>query len=124
MTILEGLLIAHVLGDWLLQTEWQARNKAGRFGALLTHLLIYHAVVFIILYFGYSLDIVPVVGVVLGLAVTHGILDGTGFLSRIVRLLRLIVDRQPEKWMLVAFDQAVHFVLLAAAAFILVHWGN
>ena len=27
MTVLEALLMAHLIGDWILQTEYQALNK-------------------------------------------------------------------------------------------------
>ena len=122
MTIFEGLLMAHLLGDWLLQTEWQAVNKARHFGALLTHLVVSHAVIFAVLFWGFGLSLLPVVIVTVGLAVIHGILDGTGFLPWLMRTMRLFVKREPEKWIMVIFDQVIHLLLLGAATLVLTSW--
>jgi Protein of unknown function (DUF3307) len=48
VSILAGFLVAHMVGDYLLQTDWQARNKRGGLSgsrvsrrALLTHVTTY-----------------------------------------------------------------------------------
>jgi len=33
VSLLAGFLVAHMVGDYLLQTDWQARNKRGGLGA-------------------------------------------------------------------------------------------
>ena len=43
MTTFELLLLTHLLGDYLLQTEWQALNKSKNWVALWTHVGVYHA---------------------------------------------------------------------------------
>lgn len=123
MTIFEGLLMAHLLGDWILQTEWQAENKKRKFHALLIHVVIYHVIVWIILYFGFGLRSLPVLAVVIILAVLHAILDGWPTVKWIMKRLRLTVERTPERWLLVAVDQAIHLVLLGGASVYLSQFG-
>jgi fatty acid desaturase len=115
MTIFEGLLIAHLLGDWLLQTEWQAQNKRTNWLALLSHVAVYHAIVFIILFFGFKLDVVRVIVAVGALALFHIILDKQDPVRWYMRTFRLTVTRTPERWLMVAVDQSIHLVLLGAA---------
>src|SRR3989338_9869518 len=46
MTVFEALLMAHLIGDWILQTEYQALNKMkGKFfnWALSNHCVVYPA---------------------------------------------------------------------------------
>jgi hypothetical protein len=119
MTVFESLVVAHVLGDWLLQTEWQALNKAHDWRALFSHLVVYHVVVLLALGIKLGFD-QPVIYVAVGvLALLHGILDRQGFIQWLMRMLRIVVERRPERWLSIAVDQSVHLVLLAAAAILL-----
>lgn len=116
MTIFEGLLMAHLLGDWLLQTEWQAQNKASNWKALFAHVAVYHIIVFIILYFGFLLRAVPVTTVVVALGVLHAVLDRKSAVEPIMKALRITVKRQPERWLAIAVDQCIHLLLLGIAS--------
>jgi len=116
MTIFEGLLMAHLLGDWIFQTEWQAENKKQKFHALLIHVIIYHLIAWIILYFGFGLPALPVLAVVVILAVLHAIMDGLPTVRWIMKGLRITVERTPERWLLIAVDQAIHLLLLGGAS--------
>jgi hypothetical protein len=119
MTLFEGLFIAHLLGDWLLQTEWQAKNKTTNWVALLIHVGIYHAVVLAFLIFGFGLRHPAVLLVVAGLAVTHAILDRRHFELWLIRTLRLRINEDPERWLVIAIDQSIHLILLAVASILL-----
>lgn len=119
MTIFEGLLMAHLLGDWLLQTEWQVLNKTTNARALGTHVVVYHAVVLVVLLLGFSLRLVPVIGVVVALAVFHTILDRRTAVRRLMRTLRLIVVREPDQWLAIVVDQALHLLSLGLASWVL-----
>jgi len=116
MTIFEGLLMAHLLGDWIFQTEWQAENKKQKFHALLIHVIIYHLIAWIILYFGFGLPALPVLAVVVILAVLHAVMDGLPTVRWIMKGLRITVERTPERWLLIAVDQAIHLLLLGGAS--------
>ena len=42
-----ALLAVHYVGDFILQTHWQASNKSKRLDALIKHVLIYTGVLFL-----------------------------------------------------------------------------
>lgn len=119
MTVFESLLMAHILGDWLLQTEWQALNKATNWRAMLTHVIIYHVIVlaFLVARFGFAEP--RVYAVVVVLAVIHVILDRQRPVRQFMRVLRLSVDRDPEGWLRIAIDQSLHLLVLGIATLVL-----
>jgi len=119
MTVFEILLMAHVLGDWIFQTEWQAVNKATDWRAMGAHIVVYHAIVLALLCvrFGFSEPIVY--AVVAGLAVVHTILDRRRPLRSFMRMARITKHREPEPWFIIAVDQSVHLLALGVATLIL-----
>lgn len=119
VTIFEGLLMAHLLGDWLLQTEWQVLNKVKDLRALGTHVVVYHAVVFLVLLLGFSLSVLPVIAVVVVLAVFHAILDRRTAVRGLMKALRLAVTREPDQWLAIVVDQALHLLSLGVASLVL-----
>ncbi len=124
MTTFEVLLMAHLIGDWLLQNEWQAQNKSRNWFALLSHIAIYHIVVFVFLYLGTGLRLVPVLCVVGGLAIAHSVLDRQVAVKWLMRTLRLTVNRDPERWLAIVVDQVLHLLLLGASSLYLSHFGR
>jgi hypothetical protein len=119
MTVFESLLIAHVVGDWLLQTEWQAVNKASNWRALLSHVLVYHFVVLVVLWARFGIAEPAVYAVVVGLAVIHAVMDRKRPVEQFMRMMRISVTRAPEGWLVIAVDQSLHLVWLALATLIL-----
>jgi hypothetical protein len=116
-----ALAVSHLAGDYLLQTEWQARNKNGGLGAdpLARRALLQHGA-------NYLLACIPVliwVTAEIGLAalalipvivIPHLVLDDG-------RLLRAYVKRVKHAGadnggVLVAVDQSFHAVALLLAA--------
>lgn len=121
MTLFEGLVLAHLAGDWLFQTEWMAHNKRSNWLALVAHLLVYHSIIGWVMAFCFHLPLMNV-GIALGfLIVTHAILDRQNFVKWYVKTMRLYVDRQPERWFLIAIDQTFHLLLLGAISIYLTH---
>jgi len=116
MTIFEALVLAHITGDWLLQTEWQAENKAHSWRALGVHLAIYHALLLAVIVLWFHLTGPPVVWAVTFLVITHALLDRRTGLLWVMRTLRLTVSRVPDRWMTIAVDQSIHLLLLGAVA--------
>jgi hypothetical protein len=108
--------MAHIIGDWLLQTEWQAVNKDSNWKALAVHLLIYHVVVAIVLLWGFNIPPAQVGIVMVPLIVLHAVFDRRGFVRQLMRLLRLTVTREPGGWLIIAVDQSLHLLLLGATA--------
>lgn len=115
MTLLESLVLTHLLADWLLQNEWQAVNKARNWVALLSHVAVYHAVLLAVLLYRFGWGDGRVYLVVGLLAVSHAILDRGWTLVWLMRAFRLIVARKPERWLTLAVDQSIHILLLGLA---------
>jgi hypothetical protein len=116
MRLFDYLIIAHLVGDYLVQTEFEAMNKAlGRFWnrALISHCL------------KYTLSFVPVI-VLLGMPLwwlaviygTHMVLDRRWFITG----WRKYVTRNSEQsiqatfWLTVVIDQIFHVLVLAGLA--------
>jgi hypothetical protein len=116
MTLFESLVIGHILGDWLLQTEWQAQNKAERWTAMFVHVTIYHVVLLAILVLRYGTSAAPVYIAVAGLAVAHAVLDRKWPVAWLMRALRISVHRPPDRVLTLVVDQSLHILLLACAA--------
>ena len=119
MSLFDKLLVAHLVGDWLLQTEWQALNKGQNYRALFSHIGIYSVVLFGVLVLDFGFQNIYVYLVVGMLALTHALLDRTWLVIRFMKALRLIVEREPERWLVMAVDQVFHISLLAVAVIIL-----
>lgn len=117
MTLFEYLILAHLVGDFLLQTEWQAVNKRTSWAALLTHVVIYHALVLAAFVWHEGSDRPIVYAVVAVLALTHAALDRFTVVP-LMRTLRLVVKREPDRTLTFAVDQAIHILLLGIAAFV------
>lgn len=119
MSLFDSLLVAHLVGDWLLQTEWQALNKTRNWRAMWSHVTVYHLLILIALWSHFGFQDVRVYFTTAALALSHAFLDRRWPEVAVMRALRIIVDRDPERWLLIAVDQVLHIILLAAAAFYL-----
>ena len=119
-------VVSHLVGDYLLQTEWQATTKRGGLGrdptrrrALLAHILSYtlaFAPVFV--WLADELDALALAGVVAGVALPHLVQDDGRLLTRYM----LVVKKAPAEQnlaVMAAVDQSFHvltLLLLALAA--------
>ena len=119
MTLFEKLFVAHLVGDWLLQTEWQALNKSRNNWALFSHISVYSLVILGVLIFNFGFQKVSIYLVVGLLAISHVLLDRGRFLIGYMRTFRLLVDRKPQRWLTMAVDQTFHILLIALATIIL-----
>ena len=123
VSVLAGFLVAHMVGDYLLQTDWQAVHKRGGLGsdpvarrALLAHVATYTlAFVPALIWLASDLSAIAVVAVAAGVAIPHLVQDDG-------RLLALYVQRV-KGCDIVAFplvgaavDQTMHIVALFALA--------
>ena len=111
-------LVCHLVGDFLLQTEWQATRKRGGLGAdpiarraLLTHILTYTlAFVPAFVWLADSLG-AALVAVALLIAVPHLIQDdGRAIEAYMARVKH--ADARQQLMVAVAVDQAFHIVAL------------
>ena len=119
MTIFESLLLAHLVGDWLLQTEWQANNKTHKWQALLSHVVVYHLIILAVLIAWFGLRNVNVYITVAVLAATHAVLDLRWPVEWIMKTFRHSVTNQSEYWLVIVVDQSIHNILLGLASLFL-----
>ena len=98
-------LIGHLVGDYLLQTDWQAGNKKspGLIGwlACLSHCLVW--TLSVLLFTGWwNLNLAILV------FLSHLVLDRTKFIAWYVR----IVKKSRDQWLNIICDNALHLVFL------------
>ncbi len=116
-----ALLVSHVAGDVLLQTDWQARTKqrglrdaAGR-RALARHVGTYTlAFVPAISWIWIEEDLVHALLVVLVVMITHVIIDDGRLVSIWTRKVKRAAE--PALALTIAVDQSFHIVCLLGAA--------
>lgn len=108
MSFFDVLLMGHLVGDFLLQTNWMARYKTSRWDALLAHSAVYTVSVAAAAW----LD-----GVVLGLValalllVSHAWLDRRTFERWWARRIGG-VTRAEDQWLVIVMDQVFHLLVL------------
>jgi len=119
------LLVSHLAGDFVVQTEWQARNKFGGLGAdrekrraLLSHILTY-TLCFApaLVWLSEDLSAACLAGVAALIAVPHLIQDDgrlmRAYLARVKR-----TDAAPGELVYFGVDQSIHVLALFAVALI------
>lgn len=118
-----ALLVSHLVGDFLFQTEWQAINKPGGLGdgtgrrALLHHLSLYMlAFVPALVWIGTEQTWTRAILVAVVVAVPHLLIDD----GRLVNVWIRDVKRAPQAsiGLRIAVDQTFHVVLLFVAALV------
>lgn len=118
MSLFDALFVAHLIGDWILQNDWQAKNKNKSWWALISHVLIYHILILLVLLYFVGPQPAVYVAVVL-LAISHLVLDRQATIIWLMQRFHNSGNGAPERWLMVAFDQALHIVLLGITAFVL-----
>jgi hypothetical protein len=120
-TVFLVLLAGHLLGDWVAQSDWQARTKTRSWAALAAHVATYHLVMGAFLLLPILRDGWPPWKALLALlvsAATHAVIDRRWP----VRAL-LTASASPGfatlEWGVIAVDQALHLTILALLAVLL-----
>ena len=123
MSLFDWLLVGHLVGDFLLQTDGMAKYKAQSWTWMLRHVGLYLAVMAVVLGV-YSLsNPVPLWALGLALlfiAVTHIILDRRGFTLGWMRLIGITSDLD---WLTIVADQVFHLLVLVVVVQI-VTWAG
>ena len=120
-----ALFVSHQVGDYLLQTDWQAHHKRGGLGsdpvarrALLTHIATYTlAFVPALIWLATELGVAAAVLLAALIAIPHMIEDDGRLL---VRFIRRVKHSQvaPGEPLFALVDQSFHIVALFLAALI------
>jgi hypothetical protein len=111
---LVALLATHWVGDFVLQTNYQAANKSKRLDALSLHVATYMATLFVasLILFGLTLAIAFTV-------INGGLHFATDyFMSRVLSKLREKQDLHPF-FIVIGFDQLIHQATLATTLWLL-----
>ena len=109
MNLFEALVVGHLVGDFLLQTGWMAREKVRSYPAILTHSAVYTASVTAASFLSGG---IPWTGIAL-LFVSHAILDRRTFVHWWGRRVQGIV-READQWLYIMTDQVFHVLILLA----------
>ena len=120
------LVVSHLVGDFLLQTDWQARNKAGGLGpeplhrrALVSHVITYMAA-FIpaLVWIGIETDFLWAIVIGLAIAIPHLIQDDRRLLYAYMARVKGLSET--SSGLGVAVDQSFHVLFLFATALLAV----
>lgn len=120
------LVVSHLVGDFLLQTDWQARLKEGGLGpgrenrrALLSHLVSYMlAFVPALVWIGIEADALRALAIAVVIAVPHWVQDDRRLLDAYMSRVKGLSET--SSGLRVAVDQAFHIVFLFGTALLVV----
>jgi uncharacterized protein DUF3307 len=125
VSVLAGFLVAHMVGDYLLQTDWQARHKRGGLGgdpvarkALVSHVTTYTlAFLPAFIWIGVELDVAWAILAAILVYVPHLIIDD----GRVVAFYLLRVKRADglNLGLAASVDQSFHVLSLFLAAMVI-----
>lgn len=106
--------MGHLVGDFLLQISWMAREKVRRYDALLVHAAVYTlAVAVAAAIYGMPLGI-PALALLL---VSHAVLDRRTFVRWWARTVGGIT-RAEDQWLIIVIDQVFHLLALVLVVWI------
>ena len=116
MNLFDWLLVAHLVGDFMLQTDQMAQNKGRSWQWMLKHVGLYSIpITAVLVVYGWQqrLPAWSLVGALLFLWVTHVILDRRGLTGKWMALLG---SSSNKGWLAIVVDQVLHILTLAIAA--------
>lgn len=112
MTLFNYLIVGHLIGDFLFQTNWMAMNKSKKWAPLLTHCVVYTMMIFGVAFFGgYT---IPISAIAL-IFFSHVLLDRRTFVVWWVKKIMGTTDKGAN-WLNIVVDQVFHIIILAAVA--------
>lgn len=110
------VLIGHLIGDWIIQTDWQAENKTKNWKAMQQHMVGYNLCMFSL-----CVPYMPLRSILILIMVswtTHSILDRRWPIKRLLELSRS-KDFSETTWGVLIVDQIVHITILFACVEVL-----
>ena len=123
-------VVSHAMGDYLLQTDWQAMNKRGGLGpdrtarrALFSHVTSYTiAFVPALIWLAPEMSALGVVALAAGIFIPHLIQDDMRLLTTYVRVVKGCGAANAQN-IFTAVDQSLHLIVLFATALV-VSWAT
>jgi hypothetical protein len=120
MNLFEWLLVGHLVGDFLLQSDSMADQKGRQWTWMFRHVGAYMLVLTVVLvgyWLAVPLPVWPLAVAWLFLLATHIILDRRSFTQAWMRLVGMSPD---HPWLPIVVDQVFHVLTLAVSAQFLV----
>lgn len=112
MSTFDCLLVAHLIGDWLLQNDWIARNKGrGWFtGAILVHCTVYTLVLLVALWLtppptSPSTPYLPFAALIF---LSHWLIDAPNLAAVWMRWFQ----QSPVRFVRIMVDQTMHLIVI------------
>lgn len=124
MSLFDWLLVAHLVADFLFQTDDMAKYKGQSWQWMTKHVGLYMAIMTALLVVYAVVHLIPAAWVaasLLFILVTHVILDRRGFTAWWMRLIGISNDKL---WISIIVDQVFHLLTLAIVAQVLVLVGR
>ena len=109
MNPFDFLLIAHLIGDFPLQTSWMAINKANNWLPLFVHSALYTFIIGIISLIGFN-GLAP--WQLLTVFIAHVFLDRRTFVTWWVNTI-MRTNLSENRWLGIMVDQVFHVAILA-----------
>jgi hypothetical protein len=119
LSLFDWLLVGHLIGDFLIQTDGMARNKGQSWPWMLRHVGLYMVVITAVLIAYALIRPLPLWLIIIALlfiCVTHVILDRRGFTAWWMRRVGVTPD---HPWLSIIVDQVFHLLTLAIVAQVL-----
>jgi hypothetical protein len=125
VSVLVAFFVAHMVGDYLFQTDWQARHKRGGLGsdpvarrALFTHVTTYTlAFLPALVWIGAELDVVWALVAAVAIFVPHLAIDDGRFVSTYLQRVKGVEEL--NLGLAASVDQSFHVLSLCLAALLL-----
>jgi hypothetical protein len=114
LNIFQLLLIGHLLGDWLFQSNQMAVNKTSDKTILFVHSLVYALFVSWMMLFvsWYAVIITFIICLI-----THILLDNRKFVIWWIKNIKR--DKKQPQWLVFVLDQCFHLIVLAIIALLI-----
>ena len=113
MTIFTWLLIAHLVGDWMLQNDWMAQYKQKKLlnSAIAVHCLLYTATILVSLWLATPNQAVPLPLFAFGAVIflSHWLIDAANLAGHWSHLFQ----QSNVCFVRIMVDQTMHLVVLA-----------
>lgn len=119
MTIFTWLVLGHFIGDWMLQNDWMARHKRGRWWSsqCIIHCLVYSITILVVAWLasGSALTLYQVSLLFGSVLVTHWLIDGFNLAYHWGR----IINQTEIGFVRIVVDQTMHLLVLGVMASLL-----
>lgn len=113
-----ALLLTHLLGDFVLQTDHQAKGKTTSWWCMAGHVVSYHALMLPVLWFATALPLGHILAVMAVSAGTHALIDRRWPVRWLLEHTGSRTFAQ-QFWGIIVVDQVLHISILIVLALVI-----